>query len=347
MRRIAVLLVLAAVTAAFLFGCSKKEDTKQDEAEKQIKEESPVAKYADATVVVKVNGTEITRGKIDRERDRLLSQLRGRVNPQQLAAMRDTIDKQAVEKAVNRVLFEEVIGREGIKVSKEEVDSKINEIKGNFGSEELFVNQLKSAGMTEEEFVGEVEAGLNFEVLYDREAAKVKDATESDIQSYYKKNADQFKQPEQIKASHILVKVDRNADEAVKVEKKQHILDLLNQVREGANFAQLAALHSDCPSKSRGGDLGYFGRGQMVKPFEEAAFSLKIGDISDIVETDFGYHIIKLTDQKDAREIPLEEVKDRVKNVIEMERKQQAILDYINELRDAAEIEYIDSNLVN
>ena len=108
-----------------------------------------------------------------------------------------------------------------------------------------------------------------------------------------------IKKPEQVKASHILVKVDAGADEAKKAEARKKIQEIQQKVKAGGDFEALATENSDCPSKAKGGDLGFFERGQMVKPFEEAAFALKPGEVSGIVETQFGYHIIKVQEKKD------------------------------------------------
>jgi parvulin-like peptidyl-prolyl isomerase len=101
-----------------------------------------------------------------------------------------------------------------------------------------------------------------------------------------------------VRASHILLMYKGSARSSAtrsKVEAEQQIRDLQGQLQGGADFAALAKAHSDCPSKSKGGDLGQFGRGQMVKPFEDATFAMQIGQVSDVVETDFGYHLIKRT----------------------------------------------------
>ena len=136
--------------------------------------------------------------------------------------------------------------------------------------------------------------------------------TEKEIQSFYEYNADEYTQPKQVKARHILFKLDQGDSDEVKDDAKKRALTVLEKARKGEDFAGLAKEYSEGPSKSQGGDLGYFGVGQMETPFEEAAFALKKGEISDLVQTRFGYHIILVEDIKEADSTPLEKVRDEI-----------------------------------
>lgn len=133
--------------------------------------------------------------------------------------------------------------------------------------------------------------------------------TDTEIEDYYTKHNKEFQEPEQVRARHILIKEGRLVIE-----------NILKEIKAGRNFEELAEKYSSCPSKARGGDLGFFGRGQMVKPFEDAAFSLKPAEISDIVETQFGFHIIKCEERKEARTRPLDEAKEEIKNTIHFQK---------------------------
>ncbi len=136
--------------------------------------------------------------------------------------------------------------------------------------------------------------------------------TEKEIQSFYEYNADEYTQPKQVKARHILFKFDQGDSDEVKDDAKKRALSVLEKARKGEDFAGLAKEYSEGPSKSQGGDLGYFGVGQMETPFEEAAFALKKGEISDLVQTRFGYHIILVEDIKEAGSTPLEKVREEI-----------------------------------
>ncbi len=136
--------------------------------------------------------------------------------------------------------------------------------------------------------------------------------TEKEIESYYEYNAKMYSQPKQVKAKHILLKVEPDDTEEVKNKVKERAEKVLEKARKGEGFAALAKEYSEGPSKSQGGDLGYFKTGQMEPPFEEAAFALKKGEISDLVQTRFGYHIILVEDIKEAGMTPLGKVREDI-----------------------------------
>ncbi|HBF42200.1 MAG TPA: hypothetical protein DDW42_00965 [Desulfobacteraceae bacterium] len=148
-----------------------------------------------------------------------------------------------------------------------------------------------------------------------KDKAKV---TDMEIKGYYEYHRDEFTKPKQIRASHILFKLKKGATEKEEKTVKERADKVLKEARQGKDFATLARKYSEGPTKKKGGDLGYFSSGRMEKPFETAAFKLKKGEISDLVRTGFGYHIIKLVDLKEAKTKTLEEVRDQiVKKLIE------------------------------
>ncbi|MFH1856728.1 MAG: peptidylprolyl isomerase [Candidatus Omnitrophota bacterium] len=145
--------------------------------------------------------------------------------------------------------------------------------------------------------------------------------TEQEMKQYYELNKNEFQEPEKIRARHILVDTEKEAKQ------------ILKELRKGADFAKLAREKSTCPSKEQGGDLGFFGRGQMVKEFEDAAFKLNPGEISDVVKTQFGYHVIEVEDKKPAIIKTYDEAIDTIKQKLTMQRQQQKINDLIESLK--------------
>lgn len=156
---------------------------------------------------------------------------------------------------------------------------------------------------------------------------------ESDLQEYYARHKDKFAIPEQVKARHILIKFPFGAQEKEKQkarEKMKHIIEWLNK---GGKFETLAEQYSEDPnSNKKGGDMGYFPRGRMPKAFDDVAFSLKPGQISDIVETDYGYHIIQVEDHREARTKTFEEVKDSIKEQLRGELIKSRVKDFIKKI---------------
>ena len=173
------------------------------------------------------------------------------------------------------------------------------------------------------------------------------DVTDKDIKQYYEANKQEFKSPERVEARHILFKVAKDATEKQKKEVRKKAELVLKKIRNGADFAKLAEEYSDDPgSKSRGGLLGYFARGRMVKPFEKVAFSLKPGEVSDIVETRFGYHIIKVEKRQPAGILPLDQVKDRIKRKLFDEFKRAKISEYVEKAMKKADVKIFQDKLV-
>lgn len=161
--------------------------------------------------------------------------------------------------------------------------------------------------------------------------------TEEDMKSYYNVNKEAYKIPETVRARHILVKAPKDATEAEKAESGKKAEEILKRIKAGEDFAELASEFSDDKgSKSKGGDLGFFPRGRMAKPFEDAAFSLKPGEVSDIVETKFGYHIIKLEDIKEAKLRSFEDVKKETKNALLKLYKSEKVKAYVDDAMDKA-----------
>ncbi|RLB24305.1 MAG: hypothetical protein DRG73_04110 [Deltaproteobacteria bacterium] len=140
--------------------------------------------------------------------------------------------------------------------------------------------------------------------------------TEKEISDYYELNQERFKNPKKIKARHILLKVSPDASESENKETKERALSLLKRLKNGEDFAALAKKYSQGPTASRGGDLGYFTRGKMVKPFEKLAFSLKKGEIGGPVKTRFGWHIIRVDDIKEATVKTFSEVRNQIVTII-------------------------------
>jgi peptidyl-prolyl cis-trans isomerase C len=161
--------------------------------------------------------------------------------------------------------------------------------------------------------------------------------SEEDINLYYKSHKNEFTVPEQVKARHILIRVDKSASEEDKKKAKEKAEALLKRIKNGEDFEKLASEFSEDPgSNKKGGDLGYFSRGRMIKSFEDVAFSLKPGEVSDVVETSFGYHIIKVEDRKPEELQPLEKVKDEVREKVFEEFRQARVKGFIDKaLKDA------------
>jgi peptidyl-prolyl cis-trans isomerase C len=173
----------------------------------------------------------------------------------------------------------------------------------------------------------------------DKEFFQKATVSHQEMKSYYDTHQDHFKKPEKVQASHILIEVDPQASASQKAEAQKKLKKIQEKVRKGEDFAALAKEHSQCPSSAQGGDLGYFQRGQMVKPFEEAAFALEAGKVSKIVETRFGYHLIKVMDKKPETTLPYKDVKGGLEEHLKQDKVRQEVRTYLEKLKEKAQVE--------
>lgn len=299
-----------------------------------------IKKTKEYTVEANVNDTIITRSEVDQATDNLLMQYQGKVPPEQMNRIRPMLRKQALENLINQQLLSQEVDRKGIQPDKQAVDKQLAEIAGRFPTPEKFKEYLANLGISEQELLQNIGRNLKIKILIDRQIGAVKEVSEEELEAFYRDNPDRFRMPERVQASHILIASLPDESPEDRAKKRLKLSGLRGEIEKGADFAQLAREHSSCPSKSQGGDLGYFERDKMVKPFADAAFKMRVGEISDIVETKFGYHLIKLTDRQDARIIPLEETRDDITSSLNIQKRGQLVSDYLNKLRSTAKIEY-------
>ena len=208
--------------------------------------------------------------------------------------------------------------KEKLVPTKEEVDKAFNDLKKNIDADKEYKNQLKEMGIDDTYLRNQQEQDLTIQKYKENFDKNVK-ITDEEMKKYYEEHKKDYYKDE-VKASHILIStVDDNGkplSEAKKKEAKKKAEEVLKKAKSGEEFSELAKEYSDDPgSAANGGDLGYFTKGQMVQPFEEAAFSLKPGEISGLVESEYGYHIIKVYDKID-KQLSFDEVKDQIKKTL-------------------------------
>ncbi len=301
---------------------------------KQVKEKLPTGK-----MLVTVNGTKITQSQVDNELAPYLERMKsmGREVPE---SQKMQLQKKILNMMAEKQLLGERIISENIRVTDEQVNDKVKEITVSQGiTIQDFEKSLQTrGGLSLAEFNGQLKMALGIEELLGSEFAKSGQSIgEEEAKKFYDDNITNYTRPEQVKASHILIGTS-GEDEAGKMAAKAKTEDVLAQVKNGVDFAELARTYSTCPSKERGGDLGFFDKDQMVPAFSQAAFAQKPGEISDVVETKFGYHIIKVTDRKEAGVSSFEEEKSNIMKNLEARKKQTFIRSYVEALKSKAKI---------
>ncbi|HIJ96108.1 MAG TPA: peptidylprolyl isomerase [Desulfuromonadales bacterium] len=285
--------------------------------------------------VARVNGVAIDAVELRRAR-KVLS--RGQSIPQEKQA---ALDKQALEQLVSAELLYQAADKLEVKDLDKKIDEKLAQGKARFKDQKDFQNAIKELEMNEKDLREYTRRDLLISNFVESTLAAKATVSEEDVRKFYDQNPDKFKRDESVKASHILIGVEAAASGDDKKKAREKADKLRKELAGGADFAELAKNNSTCPSAKQGGDLGYFGKGQMVAPFEKAAYAMKPGDISDVVETQFGYHIIKLTDKKAAESVAFKEAKVKIEEYLKGQKLNSAVGAYIAEAKKSARIELL------
>ncbi len=358
--------VLVCVVFFTAFGLScKPKSTEQADANKPQPEPVKIEVEAEAdvnlvetqtpeepadNVAVTVNGVDITEAELQKLLKPQLERMAQRAK-QLPPAFAQTLEKQLRQRGLDQIiilrLLEEKAKEANIVITDEEVTKQIEQIasaqKPPLSVEEL-KNIVENQGHVLVDWKNEIRKQLGQQKLFRSQFSGSINATEEEAKKYYDENPTQFEVKEQVRASHILIKPDitdpNNDPNQTKAEAKAKIQGLLEQIKNGADFAELAKANSACSSAADGGDLKFFPRGKMAAPFEKAAFELEVGKVSDIVETQFGYHIIKVTDHKDAGTTSFEQAKDNIITQLTRKKRSEITKKYIDSLKAEADIVY-------
>jgi len=290
--------------------------------------------------IIKVNGQVIPEEAIQFEFERLARfySEHGWSNDQIKSNLPELVE-QAQNQAIGAKLLLDEAARLDIPVSEPEVDEQVEQIVAQVGGREAFKKALAAQKTTEETFRAQIRQGKRVDKLVAQATSGTEEPTEADIEKYFNEHKAEFSTGEKVLAQHILVTPDGDA-EASKKEAYTKINDIRERIVAGAKtFESEAAEHSTCPSGKEGGSLGWFGRGMMVPEFDSEAFAMDIGDISGIIETQFGYHIIKKTDHNKGGEADFDTVREQIRDLLRHSRRGSAMTAYVSELRSNAKIE--------
>lgn len=266
----------------------------------------PFQKNDSKTAVATVNGSKITKEQLY---DKLVE-----------AGGETTLDN-----LITTTLVDQEAEKAGVTVTDADINQEIEDLKTQFGGEEALNSALAQSSMTMDDLKAQMPLQVKIRKIL--EPKVVSTITDDDIKKYYDDNKASFNQEEEVRASHILVQTKEEADA------------ILKQLKDGADFATLAKEKSaDTGSKDNGGDLDFFKRGDMVAEFSDAAFKLKVGETSGAVKTEYGYHIIKVTDRKEAHEYTLDEKKDEIKKTLISQKVSEMSTTWMSDLKTNSKI---------
>jgi peptidyl-prolyl cis-trans isomerase C len=334
-------LLLAALPAFALEAAgtgSKEQPAKEQPAPAPAPAAKEQPKTSPSDPMVRVNGTTITRLELDRAVKVMLAQ------NQVQQPLPPELLQQAQDAALAQLTSAELLYQEAAKLEIKDLEKQITDKlalnRAKFSSDADFEKALKGVDMTPKDMHEFTRKDIVISNFIDKQFAAKMTVSDAEAQKFYDDNQEKyFKKPESARASHILIGSDEKASPEDRKKAKEKAEALLKRVKAGEDFAALAKSDSTCPSASQGGDLGNFTRGQMVPPFESAAFALKKGEVSGVVETQFGYHIIKLTDKQEATTEKFADVKAKIVEFLKREKTQNAVVELVAKLRTTAKIE--------
>ena len=310
--------------------CSKEEKSQSNELS---------ANFSDSTIVAFVNGDPIHYNDVDKAIKQFLNQL-GKDMVQFKSQKADTaLWSEALNFIISTRLLAQEAYRQNINVEQKDIDLAISIIKKRFPSEQRFLDALQEADLTIEQFTNNLTKELMVQKLLEQEVGlQIEDTSDADALNYYNEYGEKFLQDEQIHVHHILLKVTETADQEKVKNVENKASRILERIKRGEDFETLARQYSEDPSALKGGDIGFFSRGDMIKNFEDAAFALKVGDVSDLVRTPLGFHIISMDERKGSQKIPFEEVKLEIKFLLKQERSNTLFEKYVQELKSKADV---------
>lgn len=291
--------------------------------------------------VLTVNGEPVYAAEISL----MMQNIQGYLSSQGQQVTDEEIAQVATQRVVEQKLLAQEATRFGIKPDEQRISQMMDLTERQAGGQENLAKALAQGGSDTaqlEQMFREMELGRSFIAEQVQPTIEVSD---QEIANYYNEHPDQFVVGEQVHARHILIKVEPGADEAaveaarVKAEQAHD-----RAVAEGADFAELARELSEGPSAPRGGDLGFFAKDQMVPAFADAAFALEPGQISPVVQTNFGYHVIKVEEHREAGTVPLDEARDPIQRKIVNDKTNVAVSQLLRKLGQTADIQFLDEN---
>lgn len=301
-------------------------------AERPQLKETDVVLEVDGTAITVLDVRELFTARYGRQFESMPAEQRAMVEPQ--------VQQMVMNELIQKTLLINAADKEGMKVTPEEVEKSLKEIAAKIPEGASLEEFAKNAGVSLDRIRQQISTDTKVRKLYEKVTADVAAPAEADVKKYFDEHPEEFEQKASVEASHILISTQGIEDPAQLAAKEKIAKELRTELvaKKGENFAEMAGLHSDCPSKAQGGDLGEFEKGQMVPAFETAAFSQEVGVIGETVKTDFGYHIIKVSGKKEAKTLAYADVKEDLTKTLLDQTKSEKMNAFVETLREKAKI---------
>jgi len=324
-RKISCLLTIAITIVCMMAVSSAWGETKKNPKEEKV---------------AVVNGAPIEKGEFDGEVFLIQKTVLGMGKPLSCEQV-SSIRREVLESMIRRELLYQAARKSGIKSDENAINKDINSLKQQFFGETEYKNELSRRGINEEVLRARMVRNSLLQKYVDKEFTGKVNVTDKEIQDYYQKNIDLFKQLFQMRISHIFIQFDAKSSDSRKKELRGKVEKILKNLKDDQDFADLAREYSDGPTKNNGGDLGYLRKGQLEKQFESKVLTLKKGEITDIIETEYGFHIFKVTDIKPETILAYENVKEKVKKFLVDEKTKKEADEYARKLREKSDVKIL------
>lgn len=289
-------------------------------------------------VLARINGEKIERWEFDNAVKRMEGRAGGPVPPDK----RDEVLRGVLDQLVAFHLLAQESRARKLPIADADVDARLAEIRKSFPTEEAFKQGIAAQGLTVDQLKSQAKTSLEVAKVIDAEVNSKVAVQDPEVSTFYQQNLERFKQGDSVHAAHILIGVPQNATPEQKAEAKTKAAAVLKTVKAGADFAIMARANSqDTGSAQNGGDLGFFPKGQMTPAFEEAAFKLKPGTMSALVETPFGFHIIKVIERRAPRTAPFPEVAGQIKDFLMQGQREQKLEQFVEQIKAKGKIEIL------
>ncbi len=252
----------------------------------------------------------------------------------------ETLCRQVLEKLIEEKLIDQEVKKSGIKISSKEIEATLEEVKRrNAVTQEDLEKALAVEGLTLETYKEQIGKSLQRKKLISWSLKVEAKAGEKELREFYQKNMDRYRTNETYRPSHILFAIPKEATPEEMGEIRRKAQKVLERIKGGEDFGEMALLYSEDASSKNQGDLGYLKKGELVPAFEREALRLKVGEVSGIVRSEFGFHIIKLLNRKGMDPFPFEEVQEKVKADYYESEMEKAFKQYVSTLKEKAVIE--------
>ncbi len=292
---------------------------------------------SDTLPTITINGEKLPPDAITYELSRLVRFYADHMPEDQVRAQLPALREQAISQAIGAKLLFLEAEKLDIQVPDADVDRSVFAMAKQCGGMEKLRAQLKKQNLTEKTLRGQIRRGRRVDILVERICSQTPEPTEEEVRQHFEDHKDEYTKQERVLCQHILV-TPKDGSEAAHQAAKDKLSEIRARVIAGADFGDEATAHSDCPSGKNGGSLGWFSHGMMVPEFDKAAFEMKVGDVSDIVKTQFGYHLIYKTDHEAPQEASFEEAHDSVRDFLRHAKRGETLAAHVNELRAKADV---------